>query len=111
MNLDKRTLKVLKKIYHSPYITVAEIKLLFPYPDIDELLDWLEMEKYISARIADTPETDEGYESRIYEPDAHLLSIRKGNMAAEDQTLLRANVALVIAILSLFVSILALIFH
>lgn len=111
MNLDKRTLKVLKKVYRSPYITVAEVKLLFPYPDIDELLDWLEDERYISPRVADAAVADEGYETRIYNPEAHLLSLRKGNIAAEDNTLLRANIALVISFLSLMIAVLAFIFH
>lgn len=111
MSLDKRTLKIIKKIYSSPYITVAEIRLLFPYSDIDMLLDWLTAEKYISPRYASSSDADEGYERPIYEPDAHLVSLLKGNMAAEDQTLLRANLALIISALSLVIAVLAFIFR
>ena len=111
MNLDKRTLKVVMQIYRSPYITVAELKLIYPYNDIDDLLDWLETEKYISPRIADNAAADDGYECRMYEPAAHLVTLRKGNIAAEDQTLLRANIALAISGLSLVIAILAFIFR
>ena len=110
MGLDKRTLKILKMIYRTPYITIAELRLMFPeYNDLTELLDWLASEKYISFREAGSPEADEGYEMYVYQDEAHLLALRKGNIAAEDTTLLRANIALIVSILSLAVAILALI--
>lgn len=108
MNLDKRTLKLVKKIYRCPYITIAEIKLLFPtYYDLADLLEWLVSEKYISLRVAGSPSDDQGYEAFVYNDDAHLLCLRKGNISAEDTTLLRANLALAIAALSLAISFLS----
>ena len=111
MALDKKSLKILKKIYRCPYITLAETKLLFPWHDTEEIILWLESEKYISFRIASSAPEDQGYEVFPYNDGAHLVSLRKGNVAAEDTTLLRANIALIIAILSLAISALTFIFH
>lgn len=108
MTLDKRLLKILKRIYNCPYISIAEIKLLFPGNDTEDLLLWLQAEGYISFRIADCAEADTGLESETYCDSTHLLSVRKGNIAAEDTTSLRANIALFIAFASLIVSIVAL---
>ena len=44
MNLDKKTLKILKRIYHCPYITLAEMKTIFPARDTEELILFLEKE-------------------------------------------------------------------
>lgn len=110
MSLDKKSLKILKKIYRCPYITLAEIKLIFPAPDTEETVLWLESEKYISMRIADNANTDEGYECVPYDDSAHLLSLRKGNIAAEDHTLLRANIALIVSVISLAIAVLAFFF-
>ena len=104
--LDKHSLDILKKIYRCPYITIAELKLIFPRRDTEEILIWLESEHYISFREASRADLDEGYEMAPYD-GAHLLSIRKGNIAAEDTTLLRANIALCISILSLVLSFIA----
>lgn len=111
MNLDKKSLKMVKRIYSCPYVTIAEMKILFPMPDTEETLAWLESEKYISFRIADCAENDQGYEMFPYDDGAHLLALRKGNIAAEDTTLLRANIALIISGLSLLIAFAALIFR
>ena len=108
MNLDKKSLKILKRIYHIPYITMAEMKQIFPDRDTEEILVWLEKEHYISFRIAGSADEDEGYEGFSYNDDVHLLCLRKGNIASEDMTLFRANAALVISLIALLVSIIAL---
>lgn len=112
MSFDKRTRKVIKKIYRCPYLPVSELKLMFPdYPDIDDLLCWLESEKYISFRIASGPSEDEGYECGFFDERAHILSLRKGNIEAEDRTAFRANLALAISGLAILISFLSFIFN
>ena len=111
MSLDKRTRKILKTIYRSPYITVAEIKEMYPANDTADILSWLDQEKYISFRVAGSASEDLGYETHPTNEEAHLISIRKGRIEAEDLSLFRANVALCIAALSLVLSICAFIFR
>ena len=109
MSLSKRQLKILKKIYYCPYISVAEMELLFPRPDTKDILIQLQREKYISFRKADNIHDDDGREFLPFSSAAHLVTRSKGDIAAEDRALFRANLALTIAIFSLIVSILALI--
>lgn len=109
MSLSKRQLKIVKKIYYCPYISVAEMELLFPRPDTKDLLIQLQRDKYISFRKADNIDDDDGREFLPYSSAVHLVTLQKGAVAAEDLALFRANLALTIAVLSLIVSVLALI--
>ena len=111
MNLDKRTLKILKRIYKCPYITLAEIKLIFPERNTEELVALLESERYISFRVASCAEDDDGTECFPYDDSAHLLTLLKGSIAAEDGTLFRANLALIISGCALAISLLSFIFR
>ena len=108
MQLDKRNLKILKKIAGSPYITFAELELLYPgVYDLERILNNFEASKLISYRVADCEQNDEGYETLHLEPETHLLALMSGNLLAEDHSLIRANIALCISALALLISLLA----
>ena len=107
MSLDKRTRKIIKKIYRNPYITIDSLKQFFPQTDTEEILSWLDEEKYISFREASCAENDQGYEKPVYDGNAHVVPLRKGRIEAEDHTLFRANMALIISSLSLVLSVIA----
>lgn len=104
--LDKEHCKILRYIKRHPYTSYA--KLNGHFRNIIMLFDkvcFLENESYISFRSAADPRSDEGSVTYGLRNDSHLVVLRQGNVIMEDRALFRANMALVLSALALFVSV------